>query len=181
MNGKRKLASFASLAIPAIGLCLFPACGAKKAPAVATDESGGVMASMIHMADPAVAKQLVTGWHPVEHNAWRWTAGKFSVVLRPPPGAPQKGAVLSLKLTIPDPVFAQSKAITLSADVQGAALPPQTFGEAGGHTYQRDVDAKLLAAESVTVNFALDKFLAPGEADRRELGVVVSAVGLEAK
>jgi hypothetical protein len=33
----------------------------------------------------------------------------------------------------------------------------------------------------VTVDFALDKFLAPGAADQRELGVVVSSIGFEAK
>ncbi|MSV30163.1 MAG: hypothetical protein EXQ52_15675 [Bryobacterales bacterium] len=171
-----------SLAIVASAFCLFAAsCGMNKTPAVATDESGGVMASMIHTADPAVARQLIAGWHPVEHNAWRWTAGTFSVALRPPPGGSEKGAVLTLKFSIPEPVFAQLKGITLSADIQGSKLPPEKYNEAGGHSYEREVDAKLLNGESVTVNFSLDKFLPPGAADRRELGLVVSAVGFESK
>ena len=170
------------LAIAASAFCLFaPSCGMNKTPAVATDESGGVMASMVHTADPAVARQLIAGWHPVEHNAWRWTAGTFSVALRPPPGGSEKGAVLSVKFSIPEPVFAQLKEITLSAEIKGTKLPPEKYNEAGGHSYEREVDAKLLTGDSVTVNFALDKFLPSSAADRRELGLVVSAVGLESK
>jgi hypothetical protein len=174
MSGSKNLAAAAVLPV-----LLLAACGG--GTPVSTDESGGALASMIHTADPAAARQLVSGWHPIERNAWRWTAGRFSVALRPPPGASQSGAVLLLKFSIPDPVFAQVKEMTLGADIDGVKLAPEKFGRAGGHSFSREVDAKLLARDTVTVSFALDRFLAPSEADRRELGVVVSAVGFEAR
>jgi hypothetical protein len=139
------------------------------------------MASMIHTSDPKTATQLVSGFYDVEQNAWRWAQKKFSVVLRPPLGAAQSGATLNLKFTIPDVVISKLQNITITGAVNGSPLPPQTYDKAGEFTYSRDVAPNLLTGESVRVDFALDKAIAPSEADARELGVVVLSVGLERK
>ena len=65
-------------------------------------KTGAQLAAVVNMADPKSSVQLLKGFHDVEQNAWRWTMGKFSVTLRPPLNAPQKGATLVVKLSIPD-------------------------------------------------------------------------------
>src|SRR3954470_11789513 len=154
---------------------------AKKTRVEATDEVGAVMESVVNVADPRASAQLLKGFHGVEGNAWRWTMGKFSVTLRPPLNAPQKGATLVVKMSIPDPVINNVKSTTLTANVNGTPIPGETYTKAGDYVYSKDVPASALTADAVTVEFALDKFLPPGAVDQRELGLVVSSIGFEAK
>ena len=153
----------------------------KKTRVEATDEAGPTLAAVVNMADARASVQLLKGFHDVEGNAWRWTMGKFSVTLRPPLNASQKGATLVVKMSIPEAIIGQVKSTTLTANVNGAAIAGETYTKAGEYTYSRDVPASALGADAVTVDFALDKFLPPGLADQRELGVVVSSIGFEAK
>ena len=153
----------------------------KKVQVKATEEEPARMASMIHTSDPRTAGQLVSGFYDVEQNAWRWAQKKFSVLLRPPIGAAQRGATLNLKFTIPDVVIEKLKSLTISAMVNGSALPPQTFSKPGEYTYSGDVAPNLLTGDTVRVDFALDKAIAPSDADQRELGIVVLSAGLELK
>ncbi len=154
---------------------------AKNIQAEATDEGAPALASMIKVANPRASAQLLNGFHDVEGNAWRWTKGKFSVTLRPPLNAAQSGAKLVVKFSIPGPVIERVNSMTLTANVNGAAIPGETYTKAGDHTYSKDVPASALGADAVTVEFALDKFLPAGTLDQRELGVVVSSIGFEAK
>ncbi len=160
-----------------------PGCKRKeKVPVQLTEEetSAGLV-SMVQVADPQASQQLLKGWHGVEQGAWRWTMGQFSVLLRPPQTAATKGAVLQLKLAVPDPVIAKLQSITLSAKVNDVALAPESYTKPGEYTYSREVPAKALQGEAAEVQFTLDKVLPPGAADARELGVIVSLVGLEPK
>jgi hypothetical protein len=136
---------------------------------------------MLHVADPRAGQQLVSGFHAIEQNAWRWTEEKFSVLLRPPREAAQKGALLSLKFSVPEAVSQKLGAMALEASIGGAPLGKESYTMPGEFTYSREVPAKLLAGESVRVDFALDKSLPPGEHDQRNLGVIVTAVGFETK
>ena len=147
----------------------------------ATDEQGQTLMPMIHVADQRAAVQLVKGFYDVEQNAWRWTMKKFSVTLRPPEGAAKNGAVLQMKFSVPDPVIEKLKSVTLSATIKGVALPRETYTKPGEYVLTREVPAKAFQSDAVTVDFALDKAMAPTEADLRELGIVVSTVGLERK
>lgn len=150
----------------------------------ATIEEGSPQQSeqtMVQASDPAASKQLIQGFHEIEQGSYRWTMGHFSVTLRPPLHASERGAKLVLNLRVPEPVLQKLKSIKLSASVDGVALPEETYTKAGPHVYSRDVPAQAFAKRVVTVSFALDKCLAPSDADRRELGVVVTAVGFEAQ
>jgi hypothetical protein len=147
----------------------------------ATEEEAPSLASTIHTADPRVAPQLISGFYGIEDNAWRWSAGKFVVLLRPPRTAAQKGAVLQLKFALPDPIIGPLKSVTLGATVNGTALPKETYTKSGEYTYAQDVPPNLMSGEAVKVEFALDKALPPTGADQRELGLVVSVVGFEPK
>src|SRR5438874_696322 len=154
---------------------------AKKTRVEATDEVGAVMESVVNVADPRASAQLLKGFHGVEGNAWRWTMGKFSVTLRSPLNASQKGATLVVKLSIPEPVIKNVKSTTLTANVNGAPIPGETYSKPGDYVYSKDVPASALGADAVSVEFALDKFIPPGAVDQRELGIVVSSIGFEAK
>ncbi len=135
--------------------------------------------STIHTADPKAAPQLLRGFYPVEGNAWRWSAGKFAVALRPPTGAAQSGAKMTVKFVIPDSSMARNKTMTLSGSVGGTALAPETYTKAGEHTYVREVPPAALAGDKVIAEFALDKFLPAGAIEQRELGVVVNSIGFD--
>ena len=169
----RRLAAIAVMLVAAAG-CHAPK---KKAKTESTD---GRIASMVQVADPTTAVQLVKGFYSIEDHAWRWTAGHFSVALRPPAGAAEKGARLVFKLTVPDPVIAKLHSVTLSASVNGLALAPETYSQPGVYTYTRDVDAKALHPDAVAVDFSLDKTVPPSADDQRELGLVAMSVGFEA-
>jgi hypothetical protein len=144
-------------------------------------EEGPRIASMVHTGDPKSEGQLVNGFYGIEQNSWRWTGRKFAVVLRPPPGASQKGATLNVQLAIPDPVINQLKAVSLSGNIGSAPLSPESYTQTGQYTFTRDVPANVLAGESVKVDFQLDKSIPPGDVDKRELGIIVNSVSLDAK
>jgi hypothetical protein len=138
------------------------------------------MRSVLVMGDPKVEPQLIKGFHTIEAGAWRWTEKNFTVALRPPFGAAQKGAKLSVKLTVPPPTIEKLKTVSLSATVAGSALAPETYTTPGDYMYVRDVPASLLGGDSVRFDFQLDKAMPPSGGDIRELGIIVFNIGLEA-
>jgi hypothetical protein len=161
-------------------LIVAPACKRRQRGSKA-DEAPAGLATMVNAADPRTAAQLVKGFHSVEQNAWRWTTGDFAVTLKPPAGAAQKGATLTLKFVVADAVLAKLKSMTLSATANGEKLAPETYTKSGEYTYARDVPASALKAEVVNVEFTLDKFLPASPEDQRDLGVIMTMVGFEAK
>ena len=132
------------------------------------------------MSDASTSSQLVRGFYPLEANTWRWAGPRFTVVLGVPPKARKNGATLVLALHLPDISIQKLKAITLTARVGDATLSPQTYSTAGVLEYRRSVPASAFTEDQVQVDCSLDKFLKL-EGDPRELGVVVTGVGLEPK
>jgi hypothetical protein len=178
----RRLAERGAHAILCAALALSLGCGRQRTAQVGTvEEEDQQLVSMLHVADPNTAIQLVRGFHDIEQNAWRWTRGSFSVALKVPAGASERGAVLELKFVAPEPVIERLKEVTLSASVNGHALEAETYSKAGEYTYRRELPAAALQQEAVTVDFALDKYLAAGEVETRELGIIVSSAGLIGK
>jgi hypothetical protein len=135
------------------------------------------LVSVLRMNDPNASAQLLSGFYMVENNAWRWTAGKFSVVLGVPSRAARSGATLTLAFTIPDGVMEKLGNVTLTASVMGAALKPAKYEKPGPDAYTANIPASLLAGDSIRIDFALDKSVPPG-VDKRELGIMASSVGL---
>lgn len=166
------------ISLAAIALSLW-ACRSHKS--VSEVDEPGDMVSTLPMYDPHAGKQLVSGFYDLENGAWRWTAPKFSVDLLPPAQAATKGAKLTLRLVLTDQEIQQLNNLTVSAKVGDTTLPPETYNKSGSYTYTRDVPAAALATNSVHIDFWLDKSLPPVGNDRRQLGIVVSQVGLEAK
>jgi hypothetical protein len=169
--------------ILALALAFAPL-GCKQAKTVhvqQTEEEAPRLASVVHVSDPKIEPQLVSGFYGIEGNAWRWTAQQFTVVLRVPTGAAQRGAVLDLALTVPPVTIEKLKTISLFATADGHALPPETYSTSGQFHYQRDLAPGTLANQSARLEFHLDKALPPANGDMRELGIIVASIGLELK
>jgi len=162
----------------AMGLALSaPAC---KRRAQHTDPTTDLL-SVLPMDHPRAQTQLVKGFYSREGGPWRWTAGQFSLILRPPPGAAVGGARLELMLNIPDVVFKELGAVTLSATAGGSALASEKYTQPGDQIYARDVPASALAGDDITIEFATDKAVPAGKLEKRELALIVTSVGLIAK
>lgn len=168
-------------AIAAALLAALAGCKSKDRVTVQTEEEAPRLATMLATNDPRAQAQLLSGFHGLEGNAWRWTAGHFAVMLRPPLGAGQSGAVLKFKFAIPEVVLKKVTSMTLTATVGGAKLDPETYTKAGDYTYTRDVPATALPGDSAKVEFAFDKFLPAGSVETRELAVIATSVGFEHK
>ncbi len=153
-------------------------CKARKG---ATDEEAPKMATVLVMSDPRCAQQLINGFYALEQNQWRWTAGKFSVMLRPPRNASSAGASLKLKLHIPEVTIEKLKSTDLSGSAGGSPLSPETYSKPGDYVYTRDIPASALQGDSVRLDFTLSKAIPPGTTDLRELGLIVQMIGLEGK
>jgi hypothetical protein len=156
----------------------------KKVPVKETVEeapSAPKLLTAVNMGDPKGEKQLLSGFFAIEANAWRWTGKNFSVTLRPPTGSAAQGAILDFALSVPQTAIDKLHSVTLSATVNGTALPPETYSHEGQAEYKRELAPSLLAGDSVRVDFHLDKAMPPANGDMRELGVVARGVALEAK
>jgi hypothetical protein len=159
--------------------CALLACSRYRPP-IQVDETGNQPpASSLDFSDPNRAFQLLSGFHAIEFGAWRWTMRRFAVALQPPPGAASAGAILALDFTVPEPVIARRKAVTLSVTADAVALPPHTYEQKGDYRYTAVVPAAVLNSGPVKFEFTLDRCLEAGEVDGRELGVVVRSVALQ--
>ena len=171
----RKAALFCSF------IALFAGCGKKDRTRSQTEEETPQMATMLAMSDPRAPAQLLLGFHSRESGGWRWTAGHFTVILRPPRNAAQVGATLKFKFALPQAVVDHVGSTALTGSVSGIAYPPETYTKAGDYEYVREIPAAAFTSDSVKVEFALSKFLAAGTVEGRELGVIATAVGFEHK
>jgi hypothetical protein len=138
------------------------------------------MASTIQVADKSTGGQLIRGFYSAEGNPWRWTAGKFTAALKVPAGAREKGVWLVLEFVIPAAGFDQMKGVTVAAKVDGTAIAPASFSTQGKHTYRAEVPPSALTKDSAQVDFSLDRVLGASQYGR-ELGLIVTSIGLESK
>lgn len=115
--------------------------------------------------------ELLSGWHRLEHDSYRWTERRFSVRLKTP--APDQAAKLRLRFYIPPETLDKLGPLTLSAEVNGVSLTPQTYASAEEQVYSANVPAGALTGTRARVEFALDRAVPPSPEDCRELGVVV--------
>jgi hypothetical protein len=159
-------------------LCLFVIPKRRREPASPLRNE---LSNMIRVADPRVATRLVKGFYSTDNEYWRWTARESSIILNPPKDAAQRGAVLVLRYAIVEAVLASLKTLDLTIAVDGIALPTQHYEKPGQFTLRLDVPVEALRYDPVRVDFTLDKALPPSGREVRELGFIVSEVGLEAK
>jgi hypothetical protein len=168
-----------------LALALAPA-GCKSEPKTVRvvepeSEAPPPLASTLKASDTRRGGQFLNGFYGVEANAWRWTAKQFSVLLRTPPDAAQSGAELALAFTVPDVAIDHAGgALTLSVTVEGTPLKPEQYTKSGAFVYKREVPLAALSKDAVRIQFSLDKAIPPTGAERRELGIIVNSVSLQA-
>ncbi len=167
-----------ALLLPSLGV--ISGCGAPDLSG-RTEEEPPHSSTEVQVAGPHASSQLISGWYNVERNSWRWTAGKFAVLLRPPIGSAAKGAILAFYFTLPEVVISRLHSVTLFASIHGTKLAPETYQKAGRALYTRDVPANLLSGNAIRIDFELNRVMVPGNGDNRELGVIAERVGLEGK
>ncbi len=164
-------------------ILLLAGCSGKhETPEVRNDEGTAAnppLSSSLKVSDANAKQQLVKGFSALESGSWRWTNGNFSALLKTPPGAAQKGATLTLALVISEAVLKQVHSQSLTASIGGKELKTEKYLDPGGHTFSADVPAAMLSGDTVSVDFSLDNSLPPSPSDRRELGLIATAVGLE--
>ena len=86
---------------------------------------------------------------------------------------------MTLALSVSDALLKQLHSQSLTASIGTKALKTEKYLDPGGHTFTADVPAALLTGDTIAVDFSLDNSLPPGPTDRRELGVIVTAVSIE--
>ncbi|HEY3824761.1 MAG TPA: hypothetical protein VGL82_09390 [Bryobacteraceae bacterium] len=138
------------------------------------------MLSTLAMSDPNAEPQLLSGFYAVESRAWRWTAGAFSVQLRTPPGAGQRGATLTVALTISDVVIGKLTDNQLTASINGTTLQSQKYDMPGSYFFSADIPPSMLTADSIKVDFIVDKTMRV-DGDKRDLGFIVKSVSIDSK
>jgi hypothetical protein len=148
---------------------------------VATASTPPPLGSSISFGSPVSDHQLAEGFFPIEFNAWRWTAKRFTVNLAVPAGAKSKGASLRFKFALPDAVFKQYKTLGMSATVGSEQLPAQQFTKSGEQEFVANVPATALQDVRVSITFSLNKTYEAGGTDARALGVIAKSIALEAK
>jgi len=162
---------------------LVSGCSKKANQAVQSDQgepaANAPLVSSLKMNAPSAKQQLTKGVYGLESGAWRWTAGNFTITLKTPPGAAQKGATLTLNLLATDAVLKQVHSQSLTAAIGSQTIKTEKYVDPGAHAFTADVPASALAGDTVAIDFSLDNSLPPGPADRRELGVIITAASLD--
>lgn len=122
--------------------------------------------SYLPMNAPEAERHLVEGLYQLEENAWRWTSGKASVVLR----APATPRPLQATLYLPP----NAKARTARLLLDGRTVAELPLNGTGPHTITSEPLAT--ATPTASVQLTLDQtFQVPG--DDRQLGVILRGIG----
>ena len=161
--------------------CLLGSTACKRERKVQAAPPQDARTGLINVADPRVTTRLVRGFYGTDNAYWRWTARESSIILNPPKGADQRGAVLVLDFAIVDEVLAIVKSQNLTVAVNGFVLPVQHYDRSGRFTLRQDVPASALKYETVGVDFTLDKALPPTPSNPGGIGIIIARVGLESK
>jgi hypothetical protein len=133
---------------------------------------GGAVSARIVMGDPATERQKLTGFYPVQTGGWAWTEPAFSVALAAPK------PMLRATLFISPEMIALHHEVTVAARVNGVALAPERYREAGDRVYARELDRRALDG-LLRVEFTVSPPYPAPAPDTRKLGVVVKAIGIE--
>jgi len=115
--------------------------------------------------------QLLTGWHRIEKERWRWTERVFSVKL---PQLTAGATTLRFRFFIADALLKPDGVVRLFVSVNDVALDTSEFTAAGEHIYENEVpSAALQKSQSPVIRFELGRTFKASGPDERELGLQV--------
>ena len=96
------------------------------------------------------------------------------------PAGGQRGAKLTLSFTLPNVEIGKLKGNGITASINGAVLKTEKYETPGSYVFTSDVPTSVLQADTVKVDFALDKTMRP-DGDKRELGIIANSVGISSR
>lgn len=131
--------------------------------------------SYIATADLRAAVQLGPGWYQIEEGAWRWMGREATVYLRRPPGG---NPLFEARLYVPPNLLKTVGPTSLEILLNGGLLTREKISQPGEYVIRHSVSAEQLGGEIIRVDLKLDRAMPPSEVDKRELGAVVTALGL---
>ncbi len=144
------------------------------------EEVPAELLSTVNVADPRAEPQLLEGFYGLEQRAWRWTAGKFAVLLATPPDSAAAEGSLDLRLTVPSVVIERLGPVTITARVNDTEVGAETFESAGDNLlFTSVIPAGVLTEAPARAEFQLDKVIPPSPQDERELGVIAVSIALK--
>jgi hypothetical protein len=147
------------------------------------EDPNSTLTAHIRTGNSKHAPQLLSGFHQIEQEGWRWVAPRFSAELKAPFGSPKLGATLTLRGSFPELVHARTGPMRISAKLNETDLPALTIQSPGEFAYSVDVPAQALAANRIVVSFATDKSIPPNTfpLDGRELALIIATISLDTK
>ena len=116
--------------------------------------------------------ELLEGWHDAAGEAWRWTAGAFSVAI---PRELHGASKIAVEVYVPPVLIERFGTVTLSAQMGGVELEPAVFSAEGEYSFVRALPVNV---PDGVLQFRLSNAIAASEADDRELGIIVAAIQL---
>jgi hypothetical protein len=109
--------------------------------------------------EPVPQTQLASGWHVLEADAWRWTERRFSL------GLARGVSRVDLAVTVP-PILPVPIKLTVNET-----------GESAGFPRHGNYDLTFaIPPNAPSIEFELDRALAPDAQDGRERGIVVRSI-----
>ncbi len=142
-------------------------------PVTSAGDARAFLLAKSRLAAPPSSFRLLSGWHELEHTAWRWTDRAFSIEVRPSEAL--QPATLRFVFQLPEVVFANTRSLTLSVRCNGTPLPSAIYSTPGEHEYVASVPK--VNAGAALVEFEMSHAIAPTEKDRRQLGLLVDFSG----
>ncbi len=113
---------------------------------------------------PQFRTQLLSGWHKLENDAWRWTERRFSVAVEEP-------GTLTLGCTAPPLLLDHVGSLAITARAEGSVVARREFPSAGDYDF-------AIPVKPGVIEFEAAKALPPDASDGRERGLIVRAVEL---
>ena len=102
------------------------------------------------------------------------------MVLATPREASTRGASLVFEFFLPDKHLDRTGPVTLTAYLNEREIGTTTYTAPGAHRFSAAILPELVKQSPVVIDFHLNRSVAPGVLDARELGVVALSVSLSA-
>jgi tRNA (mo5U34)-methyltransferase len=114
------------------------------------------------------------GWHPVEEDAWRWTAKRFAIEAVLPQGGATRE--FTLQFMLPDSQVLAGKEVTVTCNIAGETAGSLTCGQSGAIEFRGTFPPSVANGAAVTLEFTVEGSL-QSENDPREFGILIPLLG----
>jgi tRNA (mo5U34)-methyltransferase len=139
------------------------------------DERAFCLARSQRFVERSIAPRLLSGWHELEGNSWRWTSRAFAVELPPP--EQHATATLEMDFVYPDRLRERIGNLRICARIEDTEFRELEYWSAGPHYYRIRVPENLPSKSTILAEFELNDVIPPDSVDIRERGIIVPNSG----